>query len=170
MFSPSKINIKQGLNFKFYTISQYFQVIKTPLALVFICQHNVFSQCQKLPWKAALDRPHLLAPDQKRTTDHRAVLLTRLVQVHTANANNNNNKKNTCHCCALSSLWHSVSLGMQCIPQRAALLKSMLNFLKKAIQDPAFSDGIRHGESLASSYLFYIFEIKGLALILFILA
>lgn len=39
---------------------------------------------------------------------------------------------------------------MQCIPQRAALLKSMLNFLKKAIQDPAFSDGIRHGESLVA--------------------
>ena len=37
-------------------------------------------------------------------------------------------------------------IGVQCIPQRAALLKSMLNFLKKAIQDPAFSDGIRHGE------------------------
>uniref|UniRef100_A0A4W4G0E8 E3 ubiquitin-protein ligase HUWE1 n=1 Tax=Electrophorus electricus TaxID=8005 RepID=A0A4W4G0E8_ELEEL len=35
-------------------------------------------------------------------------------------------------------------VGVQCIPQRAALLKSMLNFLKKAIQDPAFSDGIRH--------------------------
>ncbi|OCT57970.1 hypothetical protein XELAEV_18002839mg [Xenopus laevis] len=34
--------------------------------------------------------------------------------------------------------------GVQCIPQRAALLKSMLNFLKKAIQDPSFSDGIRH--------------------------
>uniref|UniRef100_A0A8C7QR58 HECT-type E3 ubiquitin transferase n=1 Tax=Oncorhynchus mykiss TaxID=8022 RepID=A0A8C7QR58_ONCMY len=34
--------------------------------------------------------------------------------------------------------------SVQCIPQRAALLKSMLNFLKKAIQDPAFSDGIRH--------------------------
>ncbi|XP_037679708.1 LOW QUALITY PROTEIN: E3 ubiquitin-protein ligase HUWE1-like [Choloepus didactylus] len=34
--------------------------------------------------------------------------------------------------------------GVQCIPQRAALLKSMLNFLKKALQDPAFSDGIRH--------------------------
>lgn len=44
----------------------------------------------------------------------------------------------------------SGSIGMQCIPQRAALLKSMLNFLKKAIQDPAFSDGIRHGESLLS--------------------
>ncbi|NWH97453.1 HUWE1 ligase, partial [Tichodroma muraria] len=39
-------------------------------------------------------------------------------------------------------LW--VPPGVQCIPQRAALLKSMLNFLKKAIQDPAFSDGIRH--------------------------
>uniref|UniRef100_A0A8C0HBI1 E3 ubiquitin-protein ligase HUWE1 n=1 Tax=Chelonoidis abingdonii TaxID=106734 RepID=A0A8C0HBI1_CHEAB len=39
-----------------------------------------------------------------------------------------------------------LSAGVQCIPQRAALLKSMLNFLKKAIQDPAFSDGIRHGE------------------------
>ncbi|XP_055022354.1 E3 ubiquitin-protein ligase HUWE1 isoform X8 [Boleophthalmus pectinirostris] len=34
--------------------------------------------------------------------------------------------------------------GMQCIPQRAALLKSMLNFLKKAIQDSTFTDGIRH--------------------------
>ncbi|XP_054168845.1 E3 ubiquitin-protein ligase HUWE1-like isoform X3 [Oppia nitens] len=33
---------------------------------------------------------------------------------------------------------------IQCYPQRAALLKSMLNFLKKAIQDPAFADTIRH--------------------------
>ncbi|KAI8504284.1 E3 ubiquitin-protein ligase huwe1, partial [Branchiostoma belcheri] len=32
----------------------------------------------------------------------------------------------------------------QCFPQRAALMKSMLNFLKKAIPDPAFSDSIRH--------------------------
>ena len=31
-----------------------------------------------------------------------------------------------------------------CLPQRSALLKSMLNFLKKAIQDPSFSDSIRH--------------------------
>lgn len=30
-----------------------------------------------------------------------------------------------------------------CLPQRAALLKSMLNFLKKAIQDSTFSDSIR---------------------------
>lgn len=31
-----------------------------------------------------------------------------------------------------------------CLPQRAALLKSMLNFLKKAIQDTSFSESIRH--------------------------
>ena len=34
--------------------------------------------------------------------------------------------------------------GTTCLPQRAALLKSMLNFLKKAISDPAYSEGIRH--------------------------
>lgn len=34
--------------------------------------------------------------------------------------------------------------GKTCLPQRAALLKSMLNFLKKALQDQAFSDNIRH--------------------------
>ncbi|KAM9344280.1 E3 ubiquitin-protein ligase HUWE1 isoform 5-T6 [Pholidichthys leucotaenia] len=45
---------------------------------------------------------------------------------------------------AQSSTANTPRTGMQCIPQRAALLKSMLNFLKKAIQDPAFSDGIRH--------------------------
>ncbi|XP_065351363.1 E3 ubiquitin-protein ligase HUWE1 isoform X4 [Cloeon dipterum] len=33
---------------------------------------------------------------------------------------------------------------LHCLPQRAALLKSMLNFLKKAIQDPTFADSIRH--------------------------
>jgi hypothetical protein len=38
--------------------------------------------------------------------------------------------------------------GPQCFPQRGALLKSMLNFLKKAIPDPAFSDSIRHCEYL----------------------
>ncbi|TRY66469.1 hypothetical protein DNTS_005364 [Danionella cerebrum] len=45
---------------------------------------------------------------------------------------------------AQSNQTGSTRAGVQCIPQRAALLKSMLNFLKKAIQDPAFSDGIRH--------------------------
>jgi hypothetical protein len=34
----------------------------------------------------------------------------------------------------------------QIIPQRAALLKSILNFFKKAILDPSFSDSVRTGE------------------------
>lgn len=34
--------------------------------------------------------------------------------------------------------------GKTCLPQRAALLKSMLNFLKKALQDSTFSENIRH--------------------------
>ncbi|XP_020278772.1 E3 ubiquitin-protein ligase HUWE1 isoform X2 [Pseudomyrmex gracilis] len=40
--------------------------------------------------------------------------------------------------------YSAANTGKTCLPQRAALLKSMLNFLKKAIQDPAFSDSIRH--------------------------
>lgn len=38
----------------------------------------------------------------------------------------------------------SIPRDIQCYTQRAALLKSMLNFLKKAIQDSTFSDCIRH--------------------------
>ena len=34
----------------------------------------------------------------------------------------------------------------QIIPQRAALLKSILNFFKKAILDPSFSDSVRTGK------------------------
>ncbi|KAJ0036810.1 hypothetical protein NQD34_005487 [Periophthalmus magnuspinnatus] len=44
--------------------------------------------------------------------------------------------------------------GMQCIPQRAALLKSMLNFLKKAIQDSTFTDGIRHTTEVVTVFVF----------------
>lgn len=43
-----------------------------------------------------------------------------------------------------NELQNQATKDLQCYPQRAALLKSMLNFLKKAIQDPTFSDGIRH--------------------------
>ena len=39
--------------------------------------------------------------------------------------------------------------GTTCLPQRAALLKSMLNFLKKAISDPQFSDSIRYAKMTA---------------------
>ena len=38
----------------------------------------------------------------------------------------------------------SLKNTLSCLPQRAALLKSMLNFLKKAIQDPGFSESMRH--------------------------
>jgi E3 ubiquitin-protein ligase HUWE1 len=33
---------------------------------------------------------------------------------------------------------------VQCYPQRAAVLKSILNFLKKAIQDTGYADSVRH--------------------------
>uniref|UniRef100_H2YZN3 Uncharacterized protein n=1 Tax=Ciona savignyi TaxID=51511 RepID=H2YZN3_CIOSA len=36
------------------------------------------------------------------------------------------------------------SEGTQCLPQRAALFKSVLNFLKKAISDQAFGEQVRH--------------------------
>lgn len=36
------------------------------------------------------------------------------------------------------------NVGKSCLPQRAALLKSMLNFLKKALQDSTFAESIRH--------------------------
>ncbi|CAH1153351.1 unnamed protein product [Phaedon cochleariae] len=36
------------------------------------------------------------------------------------------------------------NIGKTCLPQRAALLKSMLNFLKKAFQDATFAESIRH--------------------------
>ncbi|KAG6803233.1 E3 ubiquitin-protein ligase HUWE1 isoform X1 [Apis mellifera caucasica] len=34
--------------------------------------------------------------------------------------------------------------GKTCLPQRVTLLKALLNFIKKIIQDPTFSDSIRH--------------------------
>ncbi|KAK7867832.1 hypothetical protein R5R35_008271 [Gryllus longicercus] len=40
--------------------------------------------------------------------------------------------------------YDAAKTGKMCLPQRAALLKSMLNFLKKAIQDTSFADSIRH--------------------------
>ena len=34
----------------------------------------------------------------------------------------------------------------RCLPQRAALIKALLSFLKKAIPDPAFSETIRNSK------------------------
>ncbi|KAF5283384.1 hypothetical protein FQA39_LY04760 [Lamprigera yunnana] len=39
---------------------------------------------------------------------------------------------------------YPANFGKTCLPQRAALLKSMLNFLKKALQDSTFADNVRH--------------------------
>ena len=36
--------------------------------------------------------------------------------------------------------------GTQCIPERSALIKSILNFVKKAIPDPTFTENIRNCE------------------------
>ena len=35
-------------------------------------------------------------------------------------------------------------IELQCLPQRAALIKSILNFFKKAIPDPTFAENIRN--------------------------
>ncbi|KAK7074780.1 E3 ubiquitin-protein ligase huwe1 [Halocaridina rubra] len=40
--------------------------------------------------------------------------------------------------------YSAAKTGLSCLPQRAALVKSMLNFLKKAIQEPGFSESMRH--------------------------
>ncbi len=36
---------------------------------------------------------------------------------------------------------------IQCMPERSALIKSILNFLKKAIPDPTFAENIRNCKS-----------------------
>ncbi|KAK2707710.1 E3 ubiquitin-protein ligase HUWE1-like [Artemia franciscana] len=45
---------------------------------------------------------------------------------------------------AISHLETKPKTSVVCLPQRAALLKSMLNFLKKAVADSGFSDSVRH--------------------------
>lgn len=64
------------------------------------------------------------------------------VKVSTSNFSNSqlSFEQNSCN----SSSSKTSKNSKTCLPQRAALLKSMLNFLKKAFQDPAFSDSIRH--------------------------
>ncbi|XP_063928722.1 E3 ubiquitin-protein ligase HUWE1 isoform X2 [Zophobas morio] len=55
------------------------------------------------------------------------------------------NSDSVSECTKLVDLvYHAENVGKTCLPQRAALLKSMLNFLKKALQDSTFSDNIRH--------------------------
>lgn len=56
-----------------------------------------------------------------------------------ASAQNSNEESNS-----LDLEYIASNSGKSCLPQRAALLKSMLNFLKKAFQNSAFSESIRH--------------------------
>eukprot|EP00794_Sanderia_malayensis_P006098 gene6098-6802_t len=60
----------------------------------------------------------------------------------------------------------------QCLPQRAALLKSILNFLKKTIPDPAFADYTRSlmEESLQFSLKLIISNAEYYGALLFLLA
>ena len=44
----------------------------------------------------------------------------------------------------------------QCIPEQAALIKSILNFLKKAIPEPMFAESIRNRKQLESTVYMYI--------------
>ena len=44
-----------------------------------------------------------------------------------------------------SSVLNPVSKN-RCLPQRAALIKAVLSFLKKSIPDPSFSESIRNGK------------------------
>lgn len=39
-----------------------------------------------------------------------------------------------------------VAEGIQCMPERSALIKSILNFVKKAVPDPTFTENIRNCE------------------------
>lgn len=52
---------------------------------------------------------------------------------------------NRAYICVLAGVRFVVA-GVQCLPQRSALLKSILNFFKKVIPEPALSlaDSVRH--------------------------
>jgi E3 ubiquitin-protein ligase HUWE1 len=64
------------------------------------------------------------------------------------------------------------SVPCQYLPQRAALLKSILNFLKKAIPDPAFADNTRSlmDDSLQTSLKLIISNAEYYGALLFLLA
>ena len=46
----------------------------------------------------------------------------------------------------------------RCLPQRAALIKAVLSFLKKSIPDPSFSESIRNGKYYYYYYCYYYFN------------
>jgi hypothetical protein len=52
--------------------------------------------------------------------------------------------------CNSQSMVEEVGERERCHQQRAALIKSLLNFIKRAIQDTQFADSVRHSQLSAS--------------------
>uniref|UniRef100_M4A8X3 E3 ubiquitin-protein ligase HUWE1 n=1 Tax=Xiphophorus maculatus TaxID=8083 RepID=M4A8X3_XIPMA len=112
---------------------------------IFICrlEHEVDLSRKECPFviKPKIQRPSATVESEDMDTD---MELSEVAMESSPGPSSSSGSRPEVDHRAQSSSSNTPRTGMQCIPQRAALLKSMLNFLKKAIQDPAFSDGIRH--------------------------
>ncbi|XP_014870787.1 E3 ubiquitin-protein ligase HUWE1 isoform X12 [Poecilia latipinna] len=112
---------------------------------IFICrlEHEVDLSRKECPFviKPKIQRPSATVESEDMDTD---MELSEVAMESSPGPSTSSGSRPEVDHRAQSSSSNTPRTGMQCIPQRAALLKSMLNFLKKAIQDPAFSDGIRH--------------------------
>ncbi|XP_066528621.1 E3 ubiquitin-protein ligase HUWE1 isoform X5 [Hoplias malabaricus] len=112
---------------------------------IFICrlEHEVDLSRKECPFviKPKIQRPSTAAETEDMDTD---MDMSEVAMESSPGPSTSTSSRAETDPRAQSSTASMPRAGVQCIPQRAALLKSMLNFLKKAIQDPAFSDGIRH--------------------------
>ncbi|XP_060794475.1 E3 ubiquitin-protein ligase HUWE1 isoform X2 [Neoarius graeffei] len=112
---------------------------------IFICrlEHEVDLSRKECPFviKPKIQRPSTTAETEDMDTD---MDMSEVAMESSPGPSTSTGSKPDSDPRTQSSAVSAPRAGVQCIPQRAALLKSMLNFLKKAIQDPAFSDGIRH--------------------------
>lgn len=112
---------------------------------IFICrlEHEVDLSRKECPFviKPKIQRPSTVAETEDMDTD---MDVSEVAMESSPGPSTSASSRAETDPRAQSSTVSTPRTGVQCIPQRAALLKSMLNFLKKAIQDPAFSDGIRH--------------------------
>ncbi|XP_019114808.2 E3 ubiquitin-protein ligase HUWE1 isoform X10 [Larimichthys crocea] len=112
---------------------------------IFICrlEHEVDLSRKECPFviKPKIQRPSAAVESEDMDTD---MEMSEVAMESSPGPSTSSGSRPEADHRAQSSTANTPRAGMQCIPQRAALLKSMLNFLKKAIQDPAFSDGIRH--------------------------
>ncbi|XP_063064393.1 E3 ubiquitin-protein ligase HUWE1 isoform X4 [Engraulis encrasicolus] len=112
---------------------------------IFICrlEHEVDLSRKECPFviKPKIQRPSTAADTEDMDTD---MDMSEVFMESSPGPSTSSGARADTDTRAQSSTASTPRAGVQCIPQRAALLKSMLNFLKKAIQDPAFSDGIRH--------------------------